>query len=143
MQPLNQLKNRIVLRFEQDQGRDFWIPEEDEDCIPHKRTYDFLVFLGKDPASEDFGLKTSELEKIVNTRFAIDLSPTKGSLIETICSASLGTLIWKDHLRKRFIGMKRNEYGRYTNPETARSKGDMSDKLLGLEVRTDSLNEVD
>lgn len=141
MKPLSQAPNRKVLRFEQDQGRDFWVPEEDEDCIPHKLTYDFLVFLGKDPSSEDFGIKTSELEDIINMRFAIGLAPARSSLVETVCTHFMDILIWKDHLHNRFVGMKRNRLGRYTDPETAVSKERLRERMLGLTARTDPLNE--
>lgn len=140
MQPLNQKQNRIILRFEQDQGWDRWIPLEDEDCVPDKRTYDFLVFLGKDPASEEFYVTTAELEEIINIRYAIDLLPTKGALIETKPSYFTGVLFWKDHLHNRFIGMKRNRTGRYLEPETAASKEVMTRRLLGLELVKETRN---
>lgn len=132
--------NKKILRFEQDQRSDRWVPEEDEDCVPHKLTYDFLVFLGKDPAGDEFYLHSSEIDEIVNMRFAIDLQPTKGCLIETVCTYFIGILVWKDHLRNRFIGMKRNELGRYADPQTASSKETLKKKLMGFEVRKDARN---
>lgn len=137
---LSQRNRKLVLRFEQDQRSDAWIPEEDEECVPHKLTYDFLVFLGRDPASEEFHLKSSEIEDVINTRFAIELAPAKGSLIETICSVFMDTIVWKDRLKNRFIGICRDKFGRYGEPKTGSNKLDLRDKLLGLEVVKSSRN---
>jgi hypothetical protein len=129
---LNSRPNAIVLRLEQDQCHDRWIPLEDDDAIPHKQTYDFLVFMGKDPSSENFFLTSQELSDILETRFTIELNNAKGMLLENNIKAQFDTIRWKDHARNRFAGISRNEKGRYGDPMFGRSMHHVWEKLFGL-----------
>ena len=124
--------NRIVLRLEQDQGRNLWIPLEDEDAIPHKQTYDFLVFLGKNPAAEDFGLTPEEMESVVDIRFAIELKGCERMMLENNIMTTFDMIRWRDHEKGRWVGIQRGERGHYGKPKFGRNAREVWEKFMGL-----------
>ncbi len=124
--------NRIVLRFEQDQGHNRWIPLEDDDAIPHKQTYDFLVFLGKDPKSEDFCLTPEEMEQVLDIRYAIELKGCEKMLLENNIETTFDMIRWKDQEKRRWMGICRGERGIYGAPKFGRNAREVWEKFMGL-----------